>query len=76
MRYNDKIVITGNSGKTFCGSLRGLYFALKWAGCKGLVGALSQDLLDTTTKVKYLEHLNNIGLKEGVHWWFIEKVVL
>lgn len=73
MRYNNKIVITGNSGKTFCGSLRGLYFALKWAGCKGLVGALSQDLLDTTTKVKYLEHLNNIGLKEGVHWWFIEK---
>ena len=55
------------SGKTFCGSLRGLLFALKWAGCRGLVGAASQDLLDGTTKQKYLEHMENIGLKEGVH---------
>lgn len=56
------------SGKTFVGSLRGLTYALKWAGCKGLVGAASQDLLDGTTKQKYLEHMENIGLKEGVHW--------
>ena len=61
------------SGKTFCGSLRGLLFCLKWAGCRGLVGAMSQDLLDSTTKQKYLEHMENIGLKEGVHWWFEDR---
>ena len=60
-------------GKTFCGSLRGLLFALKWAGCRGLVGAASQDLLDGTTKQKYLEHMENIGLKEGVHWWYSDR---
>ena len=61
------------SGKTFIGSLRGLTFALRWAGCKGLVGAASQDLLDGTTKVKYLEHMENIGLKEDVHWWYADR---
>ena len=61
------------SGKTFCGSLRGLLFALKWAGCRGLVGAASQDLLDGTTKQKYLEHMENIGFKEGVHWWYSDR---
>lgn len=61
------------SGKTFCGSLRGLLFCLKWPGCRGLVGAMSQDLLDSTTKQKYLEHMENIGLKEGVHWWFEDR---
>ena len=61
------------SGKTFVGSLRGLTYALQWAGCKGLVGAASQDLLDGTTKMKYLEHMENIGLKEGVHWWYKDR---
>lgn len=73
MRYNNKIVVTGNSGKTFCGSLRGLTFALNWAGCKGLVGAMSEDLLNSTTKQKYVEHLENIGFKEGVHWWYEDR---
>lgn len=68
-----RITVTGNSGKTFCGSLRGLLFALKWAGCRGLVGAASQDLLDGTTKQKYLEHMENIGFKEGVHWWYSDR---
>lgn len=61
------------SGKTFCGSLRGLLYALTWPGCKGLVGAMSQDLLDGTTKQKYLEHLSNIGMKEDVHYWFTDR---
>lgn len=65
-----RITVTGNSGKTFSGSLRGLIFALQWAGCKGLVGAKSQDLLDSTTKEKYVWHLTNMGMKEGVHWWY------
>lgn len=73
--YHDIALYQGGvgSGKTWCGSLRGLIFALSWAGCKGLVGAKSQDLLDTTTKQKYLEHMENIGLKEGVHWWFKDR---
>lgn len=61
------------AGKTWCGSLRGLLFALRWPKCKGLVGALSEDLLNTTTKAKYLEHMENIGFKEGVHWWFEDR---
>ena len=76
--YNDIALYQGGfgSGKTFCGSLRGLTFALTWAGCKGLVSAKSQDLLDNTTKAKYIEHLANIGLKEGVHWWFENRKTL
>lgn len=72
-REFNQITVTGNSGKTFCGSLRGLLFALKWAGCSGLVGAATQDLLDGTTKQKYLEHMENIGFKEGVHWWYEDR---
>lgn len=73
--YQDISLYQGGvgSGKTFIGSLRGLYFALKWPGCRGLVGAKSQDLLDNTTKRKYLEHMENIGLKEGVHWWYKDR---
>ena len=76
--YNDIALYQGGmgSGKTFCGSLRGLIFALQWAGCKGLVGAKSQDLLDSTTKEKYLWHMENIGLKENVHWWFENRKTL
>lgn len=60
-------------GKTFSGSLRGLLYALKWAGCRGLVGAKSQDLLDNTTKKTYLDHMQLMGLKEGVHWWYRDR---
>lgn len=61
------------SGKTFCGSLRGLLFALQWPGCKGLVGAQTQDLLDGTTKQKYIEHLTVCGFKEDVHFWWQDR---
>lgn len=61
------------SGKTFCGALRGVLFALQWAGIRGLVGAATQDLLDGTTKVKYLEHLENIGLVDGIHYWLSDR---
>ena len=73
--YTDVAAYIGGvgSGKTFCGSLRGLTFALNWAGCKGLVGAMSEDLLNSTTKQKYVEHLENIGFKEGVHWWYEDR---
>ena len=67
------ITVTGNSGKTFCGSLRGLLFAFQWAGCSGLVGAQSQDLLDNTTKNQYEWHLENMGLKEGQHYWWSDR---
>lgn len=76
--YQDVALYQGGfgSGKTFCGSLRGLLFALQWPGCKGLVTAKTQDLLDGTTKAKYIEHLENIGMKEGVHWWFENRKTL
>lgn len=61
------------AGKTFCGSLRGLTYALLWDGCRGLVGAKSQDLLDNTTKRKYIEHIENIGLQEDVHYWWSDR---
>lgn len=61
------------SGKTYCGSLRGLYLALKYPGIKGFIGAATQDLIDGTTKVKYVEHLESMGLEEGVHWWYTNR---
>lgn len=61
------------SGKTWIGSLRGLLFAFQWAGCTGLVGAQSQDLLDNTTKAKYEWHLENMGMKEGEHYWWSDR---
>lgn len=73
--YKDISLYQGGvgSGKTFSGSLRGLLFALTWDGCRGLVGAKSQDLLDNTTKRTYLEHMERIGFKEGVHWWYKDR---
>lgn len=72
---NDIVCYYGGvgAGKTWCGSLKGLVMALKFAGIRGLVGAKSQDLLDNTTKRKYIEHLENMGMKEGVHWWFTDR---
>ena len=61
------------SGKTFVGSLRGVLLMLQWAGIEGLCGAASQDLLDSTTKKKYVEHLENLGFEEGVHYWFTDR---
>lgn len=61
------------SGKTFCGSLKGLYLALKYPGIKGFVGANTQDLIDNTTKVQYVEHLENMGMVEGDHYWWEDR---
>lgn len=58
------------SGKTFCGALRGVFLALKYPGIKGFIGAATQDLIDGTTKVKYVEHLEALGLQQDVHWWY------
>ena len=58
---------------TFCGSLRGLLFAFRWAKSEGLVGAQSQVLLDNTTKQKYIWHLDNMGMKEGEHYWWSDR---
>ena len=74
-KVNDIVALYGGvgSGKTFIGSLKGLLMALKFDGIRGLVGAKSQDLLDNTTKRKYVEHLENMGMKEGVHWWYTDR---
>ena len=61
------------SGKTFCGSLRGLFLAFKYPGIKGFVGASSQDLIDNTTKVQYIDHLEAIGMEEGTHYWWEDR---
>lgn len=58
------------SGKTFSGSLLGLSLALKYAGVRGLVGALTFPLVRDTTLVTYQEHLDNIGMKAGVHYTY------
>lgn len=58
------------SGKTFVGALRGVFLALKYPGIKGFIGAATQDLIDGTTKVKYVEHLEALGLQQDVHWWY------
>lgn len=65
-----RITVTGNSGKTFVGALRGLFLALKYPGIKGFIGAATQDLIDGTTKVQYVEHLEALGLEQDVHWWY------
>jgi len=56
------------SGKTFCGSLIGICLCLKYAGICGLVGALTYTLLRDTTLKQYLEHLDNMGFIDGVHY--------
>lgn len=56
------------SGKTFCGSLIGICLCMKYAGIVGLVGALTYTLLRDTTLKQYLEHLDNMGFVDGVHY--------
>lgn len=61
------------SGKTYCGALRGIFLALRYPGIKGFVGASTQDLIDNTTKVQYVDHLTNMGFEEGLHFWFEDR---
>lgn len=56
------------SGKTFCGSLMGICLALKYAGIRGLVGAQTYTLVRDTTLKQYIEHLDNMGFIDGVHY--------
>lgn len=56
------------SGKTFCGSLLGILFCLKYPGVTGLVGAQTYTLLRDTTLKQYFEHLDNMGFRAGYHY--------
>lgn len=56
------------SGKTFCGSLLGILFCLKYPGVTGLVGAQTYTLLRDTTLKQYFEHLDNMGFRQGYHY--------
>lgn len=56
------------SGKTFVGSLIGICLCLKYAGIRGLVGAMTYTLLRDTTLTQYLEHLDAFGFVDGVHY--------
>ena len=60
------------SGKTFSGSLLGIILALKYPGIRGLVGAQTFTLVRDTTLVSYFEHLENMGLKEGIDYNYIK----
>lgn len=61
------------SGKTFAGSLLGVFLARKYPGSRGLVGASTFTLVEKTTLIKYFEHLENLGYKKNVHYKYNEK---
>ena len=65
------------SGKTWCGSLLGILLARKYAGSRGLVGAKEYELVRKTTLVTYLEHLDMLGYKQGVHYTYnkVDKII-
>jgi len=60
------------SGKTFAGAFLGLKLCDKYPGIRGLVGAQTFPLVRDTTLVMYLEHLENDGKVEGVHYNYIK----
>lgn len=60
------------SGKTFSGSLLGIILALKYPGIRGLVGAQTFTLVRDTTLVSYFEHLENMGLEEGIDYNYLK----
>ena len=60
------------SGKTFSGSLLGIILALKYPGIRGLVGAQTYILVRDTTLVSYFEHLDKMGLQEGVDYNYLK----
>lgn len=65
------------SGKTWCGSLLGILLAMKYPGCRGLVGAKEYELVRKTTLVSYLEHLEKMGFKYGVDYSYnkVDKII-
>lgn len=65
------------SGKTWCGSLLGILLAKKYPGSRGLVGAKEYELVRKTTLVSYLEHLEALGYKQGVHYNYnkVDKII-
>ena len=65
------------SGKTWCGSLLGILLAMKYPGCRGLVGAKEYELVRKTTLVSYLEHLDNMGFKYGADYSYnkVDKII-
>lgn len=56
------------SGKTWSGSLIGICLCLKYAGIRGLVGAQTYTLVRDTTLQQYIDHLDSMGMIEGVHY--------
>jgi PBSX family phage terminase large subunit len=75
----DVVVYQGGygSGKTWVGSLLGIMLARKYPGCRGLVGAKEYELVRKTTLVSYLEHLEQLGYKQGVHFTYnkVDKII-
>jgi PBSX family phage terminase large subunit len=51
--------------------------AMKYPGCRGLVGAKEYELVRKTTLVSYLEHLDNMGFVYGVDYSYnkVDKII-
>jgi PBSX family phage terminase large subunit len=60
------------SGKSFIGSFLGLELARKYQGSTGLVGALTYPMIRDTTLESYFEHLDLLGMVEGVHYTYLK----
>lgn len=58
------------SGKTFAGALLGVLLAIKFPKIVGLVGAQTYSLVRDTTLLAYIEHLENMGFREGKEFNF------
>ena len=65
------------SGKTWCGSLLGILLAMKYPGCKGLVGAREYELVRKTTLIAYLDHLEDFGFIQDKDYTYnkIDKII-
>ena len=60
------------SGKTWSGSLMGILLAIRFPGIRGLVGAQTFTLVRDTTLVSYFEHLEHMGLEEGIDYNYMK----
>ena len=72
MSHSTKAGTEYGSGKTFSGSLLGIILCLKYPGIRGLVGAQTYVLVRDTTLVSYFEHLERMGLQDGVDFNYLK----
>jgi len=59
-RYHDRVFITGNSGKTVVGCLKGIDYCLKYPGIVGAVVRRTNPELESSTKKIFLDLLHQV----------------